>query len=117
MKKNKPFVVYMADNTKQSSKTATYEGHIVHCKDLDSCTEFNVEVNVLSTLDESRKIEVAIDAAKKTEPVAMLAGNTIEYEYVQPSGRAVEIEEYKFRTELSPRTEESEQLLEQMHLE
>lgn len=94
----------------------TFKGHIVHCRDLDGGTEFNIEVMINDQVKGSELYEICEMAAEKNE-IVLLSGNTHEFEYLQPSGRVVRKITTIDLTETSPINPESESLLGISHLE
>lgn len=98
------------------NKTETikvYAGHIIHCHDVDSGDEFNIEVGIREGLSDDDIHAACINAAKKNELVS-LSGNFFEFEYIQPSGRRTQYTYIK--EELSPINKESEEILKQREM-
>lgn len=79
----------------------TFIGHVVHCHDLDSGDEFNVEVLINSKLSTSEQEQQAEKAAEKNDLVT-LSGNSFEFEYLRPSGRVIQKTTTVIREELQP---------------
>jgi hypothetical protein len=110
---------YMNKQISNKTQEHIFNGHIVHCKDLDGGDEFNVQVMVNELHEIGGKIEViekAIELAEKHE-LTTLSGNTFEFEYIQPSGRIVRKTVKTEITELSPISPEAEEILEQREIE
>jgi hypothetical protein len=63
-----------------------FSGHIVHCRDVDSSIEFNIEVFVNTLTPEELVIEKALALARKNSAVELLANNTVNVEYIMASG-------------------------------
>jgi hypothetical protein len=93
-----------------------FNGHIVHCHDLDSGDKFNVEVLINQLVTPEKLIDVAIDAAK-CDQVVKLSGNTFEFEYLQPSGRSIRKTVTTVKETLSGPSAEAEELLEKMSID
>lgn len=106
----KPFVIYVSENTERKENKSTWVGHLVECNDKDSGDVFAIEVMMNEKVGEDRIVEACFKAAAKNELVN-LSGNTFEYEYLGRSGKVLEIEQYTFSTEKSPRTTEAEETL------
>jgi hypothetical protein len=98
--------------SRTTTSTGIYIGHIVHIKDLDGGTEWNVEVTVLETVSQVDLPSIACKAAEKDPVAVIMSGNTLEYEYMQPSGKKIEVVRVTTKTLLSDTDDSALKLLE-----
>lgn len=87
-----------------------FNGHIVHCRDIDGGDEFNIEVLVNQNVSDLEIPNLCEIAAQRNELVT-LSGNSFEFEYIQPSGKIVKKTVTTTKEELAPTHDESQKII------